>query len=312
MDFSRNFMCEDQETILDIVLTLLLLMVAGAYFFGYRAIMIALLFILFTAVFENALLYIVKKELVFFDIKTAMYSTMCSFLCPVSVPIWVVAFGGAILSLTKFFFEKKEKFCFTNPVVLTVAVMNAVFLKSMSKFTMPFAKLELWSAYATSEVAPPEKFLYMFLGDKCGFFGTTSVAVILICAVFLLLRGKIRWDIPLICVSFCTLFGLLIKHNFYGLFIEGLLFSSVYLMTDYNSDKRTLKEVFVYSLCVSFFVALFYYGMGFYGSSTFAILLTDIIFFCLQKFKERQIGQNIAKNWKCVIINTINVYLSFA
>ena len=290
MDFSRNFMCEDQETVLDVVLTLMLLMITGAYFFGYRAIMVTLLFVLVTVFSENILVYISRKEFAYFDLKTVMYAVMCAFLCPVSVPVWVVLFGGVFLALTKFLFEIRKNIRISNPVVLTVAVLNAAFLKIMANFTMPFAKIELWSSYATSENAPPENFLYMFLGDRCGFLGTTSAAVILICAVFLLLRGKIRWDIPLALIILCTVSGLLIKHNFYGMFTEGLVFSSVYLTTDFNNDKRGLKEAIIYALSVCLFTSIYYYVFGFYGSVVFAILTSDVVFFCLQKIKERRIG----------------------
>lgn len=290
MDFSRNFIDENRETVLDIVLALLFIMIAGAYFFGYRAIMVTLMFVIFTVLFENAISYAVKREFKT-DMKTVMYAVLCAFLCPVSVPVWAVAFGGVVLSSVKFLFETKKNFCFTNPAVLTVALMNVVFLKSMSKFTMPFAKLELWSAYATSEKAPPENFLYMFLGDRCGFLGTTSVAVILICAVFLILRGKLRWDIPLICISVCILTGLL----FHGRFVEGMVFSAVFLSTDFDGDKRGFKEASVYSVTACIFAVFYYYGLHFYGSSVFAFLTADLIFFCLRKFKEKRIFSDVAK-----------------
>ena len=131
MNLSKSFVKSpynaDKNIMMDILLTLLVIMIAGAYYFGYRAIMVTLVCVVFAIISELALKYFVKKEELTYDFNTVIYAVILSFFMPANSPLWVVVIGGVLLVTVRWLLAEKARYCFTNAALATAGVLNLAF-----------------------------------------------------------------------------------------------------------------------------------------------------------------------------------------
>ena len=224
--------------------------------------------------------YKLKRE-VSYDISTVAYSVIASFMMPVSVPLLVAIAGGVVLAFAKYFIEEKWDFHITNPAIFTVAVMNILFYKFMSAFSAPFYKLELFYTEAPKLYTRVLDFWNMFLGNTSGYIGSTCIPAILICAVYLFLRGKLDWEIPASYVLFCTVLGAFLWQGYRGLFIEGMVFAALFVMHDFEEERRDIKSSIIYSFACAGLTVVLYFFLNFKGAVSCSVVAVDlVVVFC--------------------------------
>lgn len=279
MNLSKSFVKSpyeaDKNKMMDILLTLMVIMISGAYYFGYRAIMVTLVFVVFAVVSELALKYFIKKEELTYDFNTVIYAVVIAFFMPANVPLWIAVIGGALLVVARWLLEEKAKYCFTNAALATAGILNLAFFVFLKNQPHPFSKLQLISAEASSIVESPRTFLNLLIGRACGAIGTTCLIVILICGVYLVWRKIISWETPLCYIAVCALLGALLWRGYNGLFIEGMAFAAVYGMSDFCEDERDLWSKLTYAATCGVITVLLWYITGFVGSACISIAAVD-------------------------------------
>lgn len=288
MNLSKSFVKSpynaDKNIMMDILLTLLVIMIAGAYYFGYRAIMVTLVCVVFAIISELALKYFVKKEELTYDFNTVIYAVILSFFMPANSPLWVVVIGGVLLVTVRWLLEEKARYCFTNAALATAGVLNLAFFVFLKNQPHPFSKLQLISAEASSVVESPRTFLNLLIGRAPGAIGTTCLVAILLCGAYLAWRKIISWETPLCYVVVCAVLGALLWRGYNGLFIEGMAFAAVYGMSDFCEDKRDLYSKLTYGAGCGILTVLVWYITGFVGSACLGIAVVDTALYLWYEF----------------------------
>lgn len=108
--------------------------------------------------------------------------------------------------------------------------------------------------------------LNLFLGKNGGSIGETCALALLLGYLFLVLRGVIKWYVPLAFVG--TVFGLfLIRYGFnvalYQVLAGGLLFGAIFMATDYVTTPLSNLGKVVF--CIGCGVITFAFRIGFVG-----------------------------------------------
>ena len=280
--YSENMHTEaDKGITADIILSLLILMTTGAYYYGYRAIIVTIICVSCALITEYIINIILKNYEFTYDLCTVIYSIITAFFMPATVPLWLPAVSGVITVLIKCGMQFKDGYRFTNPFIAASAITNLFFIRFMNNPPQPFSKLELISAEATSVTEAPHTFMNMFLGKTAGNIGTTCIFLIIICGSYLVWRKIILWKAPVCYIAVCTLLGAVLQHGFDGLFMDGMVMTAVYGLSNFGTDTRDTVSQIIYALICAFVTVVLYYFAGFGGAAVCSVFAADtVIFIC--------------------------------
>lgn len=146
-----------------------------------------------------------------------------------------------------------------------------------------------------NQTTHPLTYKDLFMGTIPGCIGEVSVLLLLIGAVFLLIRKIIRWEIP---VAFLGSFALLIwifggrglSGNFFTgdvvfhLFSGGLILGAFFMATDMVTSPVTSKGMIIFGVGCGFLTYLFRAFNSFPEGVSFAILLMNIVVPLIDKY----------------------------
>lgn len=233
MDFSRRYsrtdIINDKNTLIDIVISLMILLVIGAYYYGYRAIVITILCVISSVVAELVYSYVAKKEWSY-DTTIIPESMIAAFMLPVCVNLLIPVGIGVLVFFFRILCVEKIGYYFTRPALFATGVVHIIFFRHMNNYVLPFAKLELFTAESSGGIVPKGDFVSMLLGNSIGFYGTTCVAMILIFGILFSLKGIIKYKAGL-SFLLTVFFLLLVTANGYtGFFLNAVMFISVYII----------------------------------------------------------------------------------
>jgi len=118
----------------------------------------------------------------------------------------------------------------------------------------------------------------LFIGNRAGSLGETSVLAILLAAAFLLLTRIIDWPAPTAYIGTVALLCFILgKDPLFNVMSGGLLFGAFFMATDYVTTPVSIKGRFVFGLgCGIMTVLIRFYG-GFPEGVNYSILLMNIL-----------------------------------
>lgn len=104
----------------------------------------------------------------------------------------------------------------------------------------------------------------------------TSAVAVLIGAVYLLIRGRIDWRIPVSIVgSVFVLAAITGNHPVYDVLIGGLLLGAFFNATDWVTSPVDNQGKWIFGIGIGVLVAVFRFGLGAAGGVAFAILIMN-------------------------------------
>ena len=117
---------------------------------------------------------------------------------------------------------------------------------------------------ATSIGAPDIGSLYqqLFLGNRAGSIGESSIALILVGGVFLLVLGVIQWIVPVCMLASVALVSLLFGMDpLFNLLSGGVVFGAFFMATDYSTSPVTFTGQLIYGVgCGLLTIFIRYFG----------------------------------------------------
>lgn len=278
---------DDISTIMfDVILALMPAMIAGAYFFGYRAIMVVLVSVLSSVVFEQLWNMAFKKKSTIGDLSAVVSGILLGFNMPVTVPYWIPVAGS-------FFMIVIVKMCFgglghnfMNPALAGRAFLMASWPAIMTKgFAVPFAKIDLLNtADAVTGATPlnPEfagniSTWDLFIGNVGGCIGETSALALLIGGTYLLMRRIITWRIPVCYIGTVAIISILCGENaLFQILAGGLMLGAIFMATDYTTSPVTPVGQIIYAVGCGVLTCVIRFVGGYPEGVSYSILLMNI------------------------------------
>ncbi|MBS1115059.1 MAG: electron transport complex, RnfABCDGE type, subunit [Nitrospirae bacterium] len=289
-----------------VCLALLPAVLAGAYFFGLKALFITALCVVSSVISEQFYLKTVGKKSVVGDgsafltgllLGMNMPASLWSF-SPFTVHVPIVASFVAVV-VTKQLFGGLG-FNVFNPALIGRAFALISWPKAMTIWNEPAAALLAMDAKTTAtplgilkeegvtkliEVFGDKISLYthLLIGNRAGSIGETSAIAILIGGLFLLFRGYITWHIP---VSFLGTAAVLAwvfggKGAFFTgdpiihLISGGMMLGAWFMATDYVTSPSVRKGQIVFGIGCGALTMLIRLKGGFPEGVMFAILIMN-------------------------------------
>ncbi len=278
---------------MDVAIALLPALVAGVYFFGFRAAVITLLSVLFCVSFEFLWQKLTKREVTITDGTAVVTGMLLAFNLPVGVPWWLVLAGAfvAIIVVKQFFGGVGNNFM--NPALAGRAFLLASWPVLMTSWVQPHAYGAAVDAVssatplavlkdATAGTLPPLS--DMFFGGISGCIGETSVLALLLGGLYLVIKRVISVRIPLSCIGAVAVLAFIFPSNplsrvdsmLYSVLGGGLMLGAIFMATDYVTSPMTKKGQIIMGLGCGLLTFVIRRFGGYTEGVTYAILLMNV------------------------------------
>jgi Na+-translocating ferredoxin:NAD+ oxidoreductase subunit D len=262
-----------------VVGSLLFPVAAATYFFGLRALILILFTTLVALLAEAAFQRIVGKPVTVKDGSAAVTGILLALVLPPTLPFWMAGIGAIVaVVLVKGLFGGLG-FNIFNPALAARAVLLASWPVAMTTWTKPLDSVTTASPLFLAKMheAVPD-YLTLFMGNRAGSLGETSVVAILAGAAILYWRKIIDWPAPVAFIgSVALLTAFLGQDPLFHVLSGGLLIGAFFMATDYVTAPVTAQGRFIFGLgCGIMTVLIRLYG-GFPEGVNYSILIMNML-----------------------------------
>lgn len=263
----------------EILISLLPLAIFGSLIFGFKAVLILLISVIFSVGLDFLWGFIVKKEKRI-DYSTIIIGLLVGLTLSSRLNILLVIALNVILTLLRKTLFKNNGIRFTTCLLLSRFILEVVFYKAFTSYAMPFiggaGRLPVDSLFITYSYVVPAK--YLFFGIHSGNIGDTTVLLVLLGGMFLLLRGFINPIIPVSFILSSAFLSLIFGQDLtISLLGGGIFFAAFFLSIDYSfRTSSRIKKILYGVACavLTFIMRAVLKTEGVY----LAVLIADIIF----------------------------------
>jgi len=271
---------------LNVIIALVPALIASVIFFGYRSIVIEVASVATCVISEYICRKIMKREQTIGDLSAVVTGLLLAFNLPSSVPIYVPILGGivAIVIAKQMFGGIGQNF--VNPALISRIILMNSFPVLMTTWYQPSAGNFLGDATATASPlaiisgasGTLPSYFNMFIGNRAGCLGETSVLALLIGGIFLIARKVIAPTIPLTYIATVFILSAVLGQDPLMQILSGGLFLGAFFMaTDYVTSPLTNKGKFIYALCMGIITVFIRVFASLPEGVSYSIVLMNII-----------------------------------
>lgn len=249
-----------------VVVSLIPAVAAGTYFFGWRALLLVLISIATAMATEAIIQKLTRKKVSVSDGSAVITGMLLAMVIPPGVPLWLPIVGSfCAIAIAKMLFGGLGHNIF-NPALVGRAILLASFPVAMTTWILargmgkslvdvlttatPLAKV------GSLDLAKLPSIWDLFIGRVGGSVGETCALALLIGAAILLIRGIIKWHIPVsyigtvaVFIGISQLFG---DQNFaiipIHIFAGGLILGAFFMATDMVTSPLTKKGSMIFGI----------------------------------------------------------------
>ncbi len=305
-----------KQTVMNKVLFALFpIILFSIFLFGWRVLTI----LLFSNLTSFLTEYLMVRKKPNGKVTTACFvtATLLALTLPVSIPLWMAGVASVIAILFgKMVFGGFGTNVF-NPAIVGRTFVYISFPKEMTvNWTAPFTKfpggyLHYQTADALEKITTATPIAHlkngidippisnMFFGLTSGSIGETSALLILLSGLYLVITKTAKWQPIVACIFSFSLFTQVFYHGsiLQNILSGGLLFGTIFMITDPISMAKTKYGIWIYGILVGFFTVFIRKFSLFAEGFMFALLLGNtfmpIIDFTIQKLTTKQVKQGV-------------------
>ena len=241
---------------LDVIIALLPAAVAGVILFGPRAAIVILTCVVSAVLSEYLFNLAARKEQTVGDLSAVVTGLLLALNLSTNVPLWQCVLGSvfAIVVVKCAFGGIGHNFA--NPAITARVFLLMAFTSTVAGGAAPRFADAVSSATPLNLIGTEGAVLPslgdMFLGLRGGAIGETCILALLIGFVYLLVRGVIRWQTPVIFIGTVFVCYLIAPGSFsvalYGVLAGGLVLGAVFMATDYSTTPITAEGRMLFAL----------------------------------------------------------------
>ncbi len=286
----------------DVCIALVPACLTGIYYFGVRALIVIVLCVGSSVLFEYLFQKATKRPITITDYSAMVTGLLLAMNLPASVPFWLPFVGSfvAIIVAKQLFGGLGQNFI--NPALAARAFLLTAYPRELTAWTRPLDGPGI-GFDAVSSATPlgilkesftlPTSSDYMnaFLGNIPGCIGETCALALLLGGIYLLYRRVINFHTPLAFIlSFSILSFIFGREGFftglplYELLLGGFMLGAFFMATDYSSSPiAPLGQLIMGAGCGLLTFLIRTYG-GYPEGVSFAILLMNLTVPLIDKY----------------------------
>ena len=279
---------------LDVLIALFPTSIAGCIIFGWRALLVLLTCVASSVLAEFVFNKIVKKEQTIGDLSAAVTGLLLGLNLHANVPIWQCVVGSvfAIIVVKCLFGGLGTNFA--NPAITGRIFMLICYAGTVGGGMNPAGKFFTgWNEYSelvtsatplgTLNQGSTEglNLFDMFLGNCGGAIGEVSALALLIGFVYLVARGVIHFETPLVFITTVFLGAMIITGSplvaLYHVLAGGVLLGAIFMATDYVTTPITRSGKMIFCVGAGLITVLIRFFGSYPEGVSFSILLMNIL-----------------------------------
>jgi electron transport complex protein RnfD len=259
----------------------------GVYCFGLRALLTLLLAMATAAAVEAAIEVLTRREVTVRDLHALLTGLLLALILPPTAPWWLTMTGAATaIILGKMVFGGLGTYPFNPPLVAWV-VLKLSWPERMNAFVAPLTGERVLTPLMAFQEDPAIFYSYdlwdLFLGNAAGGIGMVCGLAIVIGGIFVLLRGLIRWHIPVAFLLGVVLFAgimRLINPDLYPpvsfhLAAGGVLLGALFLAPEPVTSPVTPKGMITFGFLAGILTMILRMWGADYDGTFYAILVMN-------------------------------------
>lgn len=287
--------------------------IMSVYYFGFRALMIIVVSILTAVISEAAVQKMRGKTVTVSDGSAFLTGLLLALNVPSSVPLYIPAIGTFVaIVITKQLFGGLG-FNIFNPALIGRAFILISFPKLMTIYYEPLAAMGMDAKTTATplgilkeegmarllEIFHTKAALYqhLFLGNRAGSLGETSIAALLLGAAYLIFKRYITWHIPVSFILTTALLtwafggreGLMTGDPILHVLSGGLILGAFFMATDYVTGPSVRSAQVIYGIACGALTALIRLKGGYPEGVMFAILIMN----CFAPLLDRRVRSRV-------------------
>ena len=289
----------------DVLIALCPAVAASLYFYGLKALWILLVSTACAVLSEYVWQRLMKKPIRLNDFSAAVTGLLIGLNMPATVPVWVPAIGSvfAIIIVKQLFGGIGHNFL--NPALAARAVLLTSWPSYMTKALVPERTLTFGLfessvdaiTSATPLVAPVGDIRNLLMGNIAGAIGETCKIAIMLGLIYLLIRGVIRWQIPVCMLGTVALMSWILgKDPLTAVLSGGVLFGAVFMATDYVTTPMLKVGQAIFGVGAGILVVLIRNYGNYPEGVTYAILIMNIVTPLLDRSLKRKVYGEVKQN----------------
>lgn len=304
-----------RKLMLSVIIALSPVSVYGVVLYGVHALLVIVVSIATAVLSEAAFRAVTKQDVRIGDLSAVVTGLLVALISPPSVPLWMVALGSfAAIVLAKEFFGGLGANPF-NPALIGRAILLMSFPAAMTTWHVPFKGLLDATTGATplnvvkmggtiadvgagfvqnslSSVPDYSATLWtLFVGNRAGCIGESSILLILVGFIFLLALRVVSFITPLAMVGTAFLASWLLGMDpVFGILSGGLLFGAVFMATDYSSSPVTPLGKAIFGAGAGLITVIIRRFGGYPEGVTYGILIMNAVAPFMDKLRVKKYG----------------------
>ncbi len=296
----------------------------SVYYFGMPAVMVILVCLVTSLLAEAGMQWLLKKPITLSDGSAFLTGLLLALNLPANAPLYIPFVGSVVaIMIAKHLFGGLGYNIF-NPALVGRAFVLVSFAKIMTTFVAPVTTFMALDAKTTAtplvilkeegiarllEIYHTKAALYqdLFVGNRAGSLGETSVAALLLGAAFLLMKRYITWHVPIPFIATVGILtwifgghdGLMTGDPLLHMMSGGLILGAFFMATDYVTGPSVRSAQIVFGICAGALTVLIRLKGGYPEGVMFAILLMNCFAPLLDRaMRSRVFGKAEAKGVK--------------
>lgn len=272
----------------------------SVYYFGMPAVQVILVCIVTSLLTEAGMQRLLKKPITLTDGSAFLTGLLLAMNLPANAPIYIPIVGSFVaIMIAKHLFGGLG-FNIFNPALVGRAFVLVSFAKIMTTFVSPTATFMALDAKTTAtplvllkeegiskllEIYHTKAALYqdLFIGNRAGSLGETSVIALLLGAAFLMVKRYITWHIPITFIATVGILtwifggkdGLMTGDALLHMMSGGLILGAFFMATDYVTGPSVRSAQVVFGAACGVLTVLIRLKGGYPEGVMFAILLMN-------------------------------------
>lgn len=298
-----------------VIISLLPVTVYGVVLYGLPALFTILVSVASAVVAETLFRMAIRRKPAAGDLSAIVSGLLLALVLPPSTPLWMTALGAAFaIIVAKEFFGGIGANLF-NPALIGRAFLIMSFPAAITTWHTPFKALvdatttatplnivkmggsvaDVGANFVQNGLAASADYLdvlkTLFLGNRAGCIGESSILLVLVGALILLVTRVIDWRAPvaMIATAMAASWALGLDPVF-GVLSGGLVFGAVFMATDYTSAPITPAGKLIFGAGAGLVTVLIRKWGGYPEGVTYGILVMNAVVPFLNKLREKKYG----------------------
>lgn len=275
-----------------VVIALLPATVFGIWNFGIHALLVVVVTVAASVLFEWLYDHFMHKSNTITDFSAVVTGLLLALNMPPEIPLWMPVLGSAfaIIVVKQLFGGLGQNFM--NPALAARCFLLISFAGLMNDFSsaaIGFDSLTGATPLASMRAGSGADLSALFLGLIPGTIGEVSTLALLIGGVYMIVKKVISPKIPLTYIGTFAVFvflfgGFDISYTLNQICAGGLVFGAFFMATDYVTSPITPKGQVVYGVILGLITGVFrLWGASPEGVS-YAIILSNLFVPMIERF----------------------------